>query len=183
MFDFENYRLEIYETQEDYHREIPEHRFVAHLKEIPEASLHAYGITQEDAIRNLREQFEFFVAEAKQKKIHLPSPEKQDEEEFSGRIVVRMPSWVHRLVDQLADEDGISTNSYIVNRLIRAGTMEEMVNRLMEREEKWLTRLSYLVHTTQKGIQFRTKSVSKLQLLTMVSPKLEYKETEFRKTG
>lgn len=44
----------IYETEEEFYTKCPECRFVAYLKDIPEASLHSYGATQEEAVTELR---------------------------------------------------------------------------------------------------------------------------------
>lgn len=144
MYNFENYTLVVYETSKEYHDAVPEHRFVAYLKEIPEASLHEYGSSQENAISNLRVQFDALVNEARERGISLPAPEKRDEV-FSGRIVLRMPPWLHRTIDRLADEEGSSTNSYIVNRLIKTVTIEETVAKLHSEQQSLFRQLRYAI--------------------------------------
>ena len=174
MYSFENYTLIVYETSKEYHGEVPDNRFVAYLKEIPEASLHEYGPTQEKVIAGLREQFEAFVKEAKEKGIPIPGPEKRDEEEFSGRIVLRMPPWLHRTIDRLADDEGSSTNSYIVNRLIRTVTMEEVVLRVKTNQETLFRQLRYEIRTQRSPIRFAKKSTAALKFYT--SEQLSYKK-------
>jgi len=174
MYNFENYTLVVYETSKDYHNEVPDHRFVAYLREIPEATLHEYGATQEKAIASLREQFEFFAEEAKGKGLTIPEPERRDEEEFSGRIVLRMPPWLHRQIDYFADEEGLSTNSYIVNRLIRTVTMEEVVLRVKTNQENLFRQLRYEIRTRRSPIRFAKKSAAALKLYTR--EQLSYKK-------
>jgi predicted HicB family RNase H-like nuclease len=171
---FENYTLVVYETSSDYHDEVPEHRFVAYLKEIPEASLHEYGPTQEKAILGLREQFDAMVKEAKERGSRVPEPEKRDDEEFSGRIVLRMPPWLHRQIDRLADEESLSTNSYIVNRLIRTVTLEEVIFCVRSSQEDFVRQLGYKIQTKRAPSKFAKKRVGALELYTSVQP--EYKK-------
>ena len=52
-YDFDDYTLCIRKTPGEYHRDLPDRKYVAFLKEIPEASLHAYGKTRSEAIINL----------------------------------------------------------------------------------------------------------------------------------
>ncbi len=131
MFNFKNYTVIIYETNEDYYTEIPEHRFVAYLLEIPEASLHAYGSLQEEAILNLEKQFDAFLKDCISTNTPLPNPEKRDENEFSGKFVLRLPPSLHRSLSILAEKGGLSLNTYIVNNLIRVSTIEEVVEKLL----------------------------------------------------
>lgn len=181
MYKFENYTLVVYETSKEYHGEVPDHRFVAYLKEIPEASLHEYGPTQEEAFKNLRVQFEAFANEAKEKGVSIPDPEKRDEEEFSGRIVLRMPPWLHRQVDYFADEEGLSTNSYIVNRLIRTVTMEEVVGRLVQKQESWFKLLGWT--TSQEPVLVQKKTSLTLLRYAKEGPKLEYDESQLKRVS
>lgn len=183
MYQFENYTLVVGETSKEYHKEVPEHRFLAYLKEVPQDSLHSYGFTQAEAINNLKELFEALKSELESKGKSLPLPTSRDIEEFSGRMVLRMPPWLHKLVDQMADEEGVSTNSFIVNRLNRTVTMEEMVRRLMQKQETWFTQLSYLVQTPTTTRLIKQKAINKLELLADPSPKLEYKEPTYGKTA
>jgi antitoxin HicB len=137
MSGFEKYTIIIRETPAEYHSEIKEHRFLSFLKEIPEASLHEYGVTQEESIHALREQFEFLKAELKSQGKQLPEPSRKSDGEYSGRIVLRMPAWLHRTVAERAEEEGLSINSYILNRLIKCTTLEEVVARVNEKSQEY----------------------------------------------
>lgn len=153
MYSFENYTLVVYETPKDFHTELPARRFVALLKEIPEPSLHEYGSTQEEAIGNLAEEFGAYQEECKAKGIALPSPETQ-QEEFSGRIVLRMPPWLHKDVAQKSAADGISINSFICNDLIKTTTIDKLAEALNRKHADLITRLSYRIQCEQSKLSF-----------------------------
>lgn len=175
MHNFEDYTLIIYETAKAYHSDVPEHRFVAYLLEIPEASLHEYGPTQEDAIRNLREGFTSFQKECEERNVTLPSPRRRDKEEFSGRIVLRMPSWLHQAINEFAAHEASSINSYLVNRLIKTVTIEEMVEKFYERQTTFFRQLSYEIRTEQMETKVARTMVPNLELYT--TPKeISYKK-------
>lgn len=78
MYSFDDYTVQIYQTPEEYYSEVPDHRFVACLREVPEASLHAYGPTHEKATRSLRKLFEGLKVEIESKFQHLPPPKKKE---------------------------------------------------------------------------------------------------------
>jgi len=132
MFSFEDYTLVIYEVSEELYSAIPERRFVAFLKEIPEPSLHSYGGTQLDALRNLKAQFEDLRSELKDSNKELPRPQGRDLEEYSGRLLLRLPAQIHRRIKESAEEEGISINSYIVNKLIETTTVDAVARSLVE---------------------------------------------------
>lgn len=181
MYLFENYALVVYETSSEYHREIPEHRFLSYLREFPETSLHAYGPTQEDAIKKLRELFAELSSEVNSSGGALPAPKAEDLEEFSGKIVLRMPPWLHKLVDRLADEEHTSTNTYIVNRLIKNSTMEEMIQLFAKREEALLRDLSFTFHSETAEIKSVGNKVWPAKFLTDEAAKPAYEQKSLRK--
>jgi predicted HicB family RNase H-like nuclease len=181
MYRFENYTLVVYETPSEYHREIPEHRFLSYVKEIPETSLHAYGSTQDEAIKNLREQYDELSSEIHSTGGTLPPPRSENLEEFSGRIVLRMPPWLHKLVDRLADEEKASTNTYIVNRLIKSSTMEEMFQLFTRKQEGLLQDLSWTFHDEMSEIKPMNKKVWSIGSLAGQTGKPGYDQESLRK--
>jgi predicted RNase H-like HicB family nuclease len=174
MFSFEEYTLVIYETSKDYYADVPEHRFVAYLLEIPETSLHAYGDSRENALNNLNEQFQQLAVEAAKSNVNLPEPHKRDLQQFSGKIVLRMPPWLHQAVVERAEHDGSSLNTYVVNRLVKATTMEEMVERLCQEQASLINQLSYKFEMYQERTKLTKKSASPFVLIE--SSSVKYKE-------
>ena len=61
MYNFDEYTIVVFQTEAEYHKDIPEHKFCAHLKEISPSGLRAYGESREKAIMDLKEQFEEVV--------------------------------------------------------------------------------------------------------------------------
>jgi antitoxin HicB len=160
MSIFEKYTLVVFETPEEYFSEIPEHRFSAHLKEIPEASLHEFGASQEEAIRNLRDRFGELEKEMQAAGTTLPPPSSNEMEEYSGRLVLRMPKHLHRVTAMRAEEQGVSLNSYIVHQLIRGSSMEEVCEYFVQRERQVLGGESYTIGDWLITSSVRRKGVS-----------------------
>jgi predicted HicB family RNase H-like nuclease len=152
MHKFENYTLVISETPEEHYSSFPSQRFLAYLDEIPKASFHEYGSTQEESAGNLRKLFESFVLDSEKKKIKLPEPKKDEDEQYSGKIVLRMPPWLHAKVSRLAAEQEISINSYVVHQLIYGSTVQEMNELYQENQKHLLSELQ--IHFTRNEIRF-----------------------------
>jgi len=167
MYSFEEYTLTVYGTPKEYHTDVPKHRFVAYLKEIPEATLHEYGSTQEQAIKNLRKQFSALKEDCKRQGINLPEPICKDLSKFSGRIVLRMPSWLHYNILLMAREEELSINSYIVNHLIKETTIQSVSEKIQEAQMQCLHELKYEIETKQSASKI---SKSKLIIKKLQTP-------------
>ena len=158
MSNFEEYTLVVRETNKEFYSEVPENRFIASLKEISESSLYDYGKTQEEAISNLREQFGYMVKEFQFRSIELPSPQKSGERKFSGRLVVRMPKWLHRRITEFASEEELSINSYIVNRLTNNISTEELYKSFCSNQQKLFDKLRYTFSMRSVRMERKPKS-------------------------
>ena len=165
---------------EDYDS-IPEHRFYIFLKEIPEASLHEYGATREEALKNLEEQFYFLQEELAKRQRELPKPSINKCKDYSGKLLLRMPWWLHKKLTVLADEEESSLNSYIVNLLSTYSIIEETRNvtesimkNLLSRFY-WTTQESaYTVTAQQTTIETIDKNLKLLNFNN--APKKGYRE-------
>jgi antitoxin HicB len=144
MYNFDDYTIVVRKTPEEYHNDLPERKYVAFLKEIPEASLHEYGKSRKAAIDNLEDQFEELKQELLKKGEKLPEPEGEKEEEYySGKLVLRLPRWLHRKVSELSETEGVSLNSYLVNQLIRNVTIDEVVKPFRKMQYEIYTEIFY----------------------------------------
>jgi antitoxin HicB len=47
------------------------------------------------------------------------------EKQYSGKFNIRIPKSLHRKLDEMAEEEGVSLNHYLVSTLSRAVGMEE----------------------------------------------------------
>lgn len=96
----------------------------------------AMGETLEEALQALedvkRDHFERLLAEGKT--IPLPPPIDSDEEEYSGRFVVRIPRHLHKRLAKLAQQEGCSLNQYVTTLLAEASTADWLEKRTLHIE-------------------------------------------------
>ncbi|RJX21853.1 MAG: type II toxin-antitoxin system HicB family antitoxin [Ammonifex sp.] len=85
--------------------------WVAAVPELPGCTTH--GETKAEALANIEEAIEEWVATAQEKGWPIPAP-RTGLEEYSGRFVVRLPKSLHRQLVRLAEEEGVSLNQYVV---------------------------------------------------------------------
>jgi len=83
--------------------------FVARVAEFP--SLAAHGDTQEEALREIKTVVEFVLNDLKES--NEPIPEPFGKRSFSGRLVLRMPEYMHRQLALEAMQQGISLNQLL----------------------------------------------------------------------
>ena len=73
------------------------------------------GDTMEEAFQMLQEAKELWLETAHSSGIRIPEP--RSTEDFSGRILLRMPKCLHARLSAQADDEGVSLNQYIVSLL------------------------------------------------------------------
>ncbi len=73
------------------------------------------GDTMEEAFQMLQEAKELWLETAHSSGIRIPEP--RSAEDFSGRILLRMPKYLHARLSAQADDEGVSLNQYIVSLL------------------------------------------------------------------
>lgn len=83
--------------------------FVARVAEFP--SLAAHGDTQEEAMREIKEVVNFVISDLKEN--NEPTPEPFGKRSFSGRLVLRMPEYMHRQLALEALQQGVSLNQLL----------------------------------------------------------------------
>lgn len=83
--------------------------FIARVAEFP--SLAAHGDTQEEALREIKGLVEFVIKELEESKEPIPEP--FGKRTFSGRLVLRMPEYLHRQLVMEATQQGISLNQLL----------------------------------------------------------------------
>lgn len=83
--------------------------FVAKVAEFP--SLAAHGNTQEEALRELKDVMGFVIKDLTESKEPIPEP--FGKRSFSGRLVLRMPEYLHRQLVLEAMQQGISLNQLL----------------------------------------------------------------------
>lgn len=71
------------------------------------------GETYEEALKNIREAMELWLENALEDGDIIPEPV-ADEEDFSGKFVLRLPKTLHRKLARNASKENVSLNQYVV---------------------------------------------------------------------
>lgn len=83
--------------------------FIARVAEFP--SLAAHGKTQEEALREIKDVVGFVLEDLIVSKEPIPEP--FGKRSFSGKLVLRMPEYMHRQFVLEATQQGISLNQLL----------------------------------------------------------------------
>ncbi|MBI2329875.1 type II toxin-antitoxin system HicB family antitoxin [Candidatus Daviesbacteria bacterium] len=75
------------------------------------------GDTKVEALKMVDDAKKAWIEIALKRKIRIPEPEK---DEFSGKLNVRMPKFLHRKLSYKAKEEGVSLNTLISTTLASA---------------------------------------------------------------
>lgn len=96
------------------------------------AAVNAYGETYEEARSILeevkRDYFETWIAD----NVPIPEPKGEDLQEYSGKMLLRMPRSLHKAVAEAAEEEGQSINAYIVGALLKTTERGEVAKEILE---------------------------------------------------
>lgn len=94
----------------------PEGGYVGQIKELPGCL--TQGETLEETVANINEVRELWIETAYEAGDEIPLPSKDDN--YSGKLLVRMPKSLHRRLAETAEQQGVSLNQYIVSLLSAA---------------------------------------------------------------
>lgn len=83
--------------------------FVARVAEFP--SLATHGNTQNEALSEIKSVVKFVIADLKKSKEAIPEP--FGKRSYSGRLVLRMPEYLHRQLAVEATHQGVSLNQLL----------------------------------------------------------------------
>jgi len=93
--------------------------YEARIPQLGREAFRGYGDNVEEALAHLevvkRDLFEMYLRDG----VEIPEPEKE-EERYSGRILLRIPFYLHEELSKLAKEQDISLNQ-LLNHLIERG--------------------------------------------------------------
>ena len=73
------------------------------------------GGTLEEAYDNIEHAKKEWLRSMLERKMSIPEP--ADQEEFSGKFLVRLPKSLHRTLAQISKREGVSLNQYVANAL------------------------------------------------------------------
>jgi predicted RNase H-like HicB family nuclease len=100
----------------------PEGGFVASIPDLP--GCYSAGETKQEAIERLEESkaawIESYYA------THGEAPEPSSLSSLSGRILLRLPKYLHRKLHNAAHAEGISVNQYVISLLAEGITLADL---------------------------------------------------------
>ncbi len=107
---------------------IPDNEGGGYMATIPQLGRNAFvgdGNSIYEAISNLEEVKRDLFVDFLKEGIAIPEPKFEDEEEYSGRFILRIPKDLHRHLSSKAEENGTSLNQYISSLLSRYILIED----------------------------------------------------------
>lgn len=112
--------------------------FIATCPSFPDLS--AFGDTPQEAIAEAQIVVEMYVAEYEEEGVPLPEP--QTVQEYSGRILLRMPKSLHAQLARAAEREGVSLNALMIYYLSEAHGGRELGYLLKDHIESLVQRLT-----------------------------------------
>lgn len=105
----------------------------AEIRELPGCM--SDGETPQEALDNMADAKRLWIATALKRGSRVPLPEKDEDNDYSGRLTLRMPRSLHRKLAEMARKEGISLNQFLLAVIaFRAGAFDvEARNPRMER--------------------------------------------------
>ena len=108
--------------------------FVARVSELDGCMSH--GKTPEEAVRDCHVALREWIEDAIEDGDRIPEPE--SEPKYSGRLLLRMPTFLHRKIAEGANAWGMSINQYVVHALSQFTTTADMEEKVAETLDKKL---------------------------------------------
>ncbi|HNR13828.1 MAG TPA: toxin-antitoxin system HicB family antitoxin [Thermodesulfobacteriota bacterium] len=146
---------------------IPEHEgggFMARIPQFGALGIVGDGDTPQEALENLaihkRERFQQYLEEERE----IPEPE-YDDDDYSGKLVVRLPKFLHRELAQHARKNGISLNQYLSTLLAmhfqadRFYALLDGVRSDIASLNESISNLTYRMDAGQKSIGFAEREL------------------------
>ena len=100
----------------------PDGGFVAEIEELPGCM--TQGETLEQVFEAIEDARRGWIQVAYENGQDVPLP--RDMEEYSGKILIRIPKNLHRVLSRAAKQEGVSLNQYIAS-LLAAGVQREAI--------------------------------------------------------
>ncbi|MFC2047217.1 type II toxin-antitoxin system HicB family antitoxin [Chloroflexota bacterium] len=115
-----NYPILIYSAEEG--------GYVAEIEELPGCITQGETLEEiSDRINNARQ---LWIEVAYEDGVEIPLP--RTEHEYSGKFVVRIPTYLHRRLVEQATREGVSLNQYVETILTAGTTCADMKNEIKE---------------------------------------------------
>ena len=127
-------------------------RYFAEVEELPGCM--AQGISETDALANLEKSMRIWFKRMVEKDIPIPLP--IETREYSGKFLVRLPTYIHKRLVNSARNQRISLNQYVVTLLTEQSSLssvEEKIDHITQKIKEQ-TRAYELMSDTWTKIQY-----------------------------
>jgi antitoxin HicB len=141
-----NYPVKIYFDEKD-------KVFVAEYLDLPGCT--AYGETIEEAYRHAEEAKADWLRISHEQGLPIPKPSQP--EEYSGRILVRLPSSLHAMLADKANLHGASVNQYIVH-LLSGAVVGDAISLQLDELKSRIAQLEWRI--AELGLRLRQQYAS-----------------------
>ena len=109
--------------------------FFAKIKELEGCMTE--GDTLEEVLELLEDAKRAWLEAALEDGLEIPLPESmREEKDYSGRILLRLPKFLHRRLVEGAQKEGVSVNTYIVTLLSERNAERELLKSLIQQLEE-----------------------------------------------
>jgi predicted RNase H-like HicB family nuclease len=102
--------------------------FIAFSPELE--GLSAFGLTQDEAVKELLVAAEAFIETLKESGQDIPTPGKILP--YSGQLRLRLPKWLHANLAMEAENEGVSLNTHLVSLLAKRHGEHEIMSDLVK---------------------------------------------------
>jgi antitoxin HicB len=105
----------------------PEGGFVASIPDLP--GCNAYGDTAEQALVSVKETKDLWLESYFE--THGEAPEPSEAKEFAGRILLRIPKYLHEKLYYAAQSEGVSLNKYLLTLLAERNAIRTETSKVL----------------------------------------------------
>jgi antitoxin HicB len=92
--------------------------YVVEIKDLP--GCYSQGETVEEALKMIEEARCLWMESMYEDGNEIPLPGNETNKRYSGKFNVRIPKNLHRTLDKMAEQEGVSLNHYLVSTLSHA---------------------------------------------------------------
>lgn len=135
--------------------------YFVEVKELPGCM--SAGDTPQEAIKMIHEAMEAWIESNIERGLKIPPP--NITKEYSGKFLVRVPTYLHRRLAEQTKEEGISLNQFVVSLLSEKITVTKILARVDKLEKK--------IDTLQSIITINKKPSKEVKEETLVDTNWE----------
>ena len=149
-------------------RKIPEEEGGGYSASIPQLGKYAFvgdGETVEEALASLNEIKSYLFEKYLEQGIPIPEPEKEEEREYSGKFLLRVPKELHRFLALEAKQNSTTLNQYCLYLLTRKSFLKSIQDDLSEVKENIqdvfsrIKNIDYKIEHAKSTYDFPTKKL------------------------